>query len=102
MPSIVVRKFALKLVMSCPLLLSLALSASMAPLTAATHGLSARYQPTEVKPIWMKIDLDGDGTITREELREEDASLLSRFDQADVDHDGTLSLSELELLLLSV
>ena len=86
-----------KVLAVCPLLVSLGLLANMGPLTAAPH-----YQPAEVQPIWMKIDLNGDGIISREELREEDPRLLSRFDQADLDHDGTLSLRELELLLLSV
>lgn len=86
-----------KLLVAVPLLVSAGLLANMAPLTAAQ-----RYQPAEVQPIWMKIDLNADGKISRDELREEDPRLLSRFDQADVDHDGTLSLRELELLLLSV
>lgn len=85
------------LLVTCLLLVSAGLLANMAPLTAAPH-----YEPAEVEPIWMKIDLDGDGKISRDELREEDPRLLSKFDQADIDHDGTLSLRELELLLLSV
>jgi Ca2+-binding EF-hand superfamily protein len=107
MKPVVLRKYCFRLLAACPLLLSFALPASMAPLTAAPHSAPARYeiapyQYTEVKPIWMKIDLDGDGTISRDELREEDPALLGRFDQADLDHDGTLSLGELELLLLGV
>ena len=90
-------RFISKLLVVCPLLVSAGLLANMAPLTAAHH-----YQPAEVKPIWMKIDLNGDGKISRDELREEDPRLLSKFDQADFDHDGTLSLRELEVLLLSV
>ena len=86
-----------KLLVACPLLVSFSLLANMAPLTAAPH-----YQPAEVQPIWMKIDLNGDGKISRDELLEEDPRLLSKFDQADLDHDGSLSLRELELLLLSV
>jgi EF hand len=86
-----------KLLAACPLLVSLGLLANMAPLTAAHH-----YQPAEVQPIWMKIDLNADGKISRDELREEDPRLLSKFDQADLDHDGSLSLRELEVLLLSV
>jgi hypothetical protein len=80
-----------------PLLISAGLLANMAPPTVAHH-----YEPAEVQPIWMKIDLNGDGKISRDELREEDPRLLSRFDEADLDHDGTLSLRELEMLLLSV
>jgi hypothetical protein len=40
--------------------------------------------------------------ISRDELREEDLRLLRKFDQADLDHDGSLSLRELEVLLLSI
>jgi hypothetical protein len=86
-----------KLLVACPLLVSAGLLANMAPLTAAHH-----YQPAEVQPIWMKIDLNADGKISRDELREEDPRLLSKFDQADLDQDGSLSLRELEILLLSV
>jgi hypothetical protein len=86
-----------KLLIALPLLVSAGLLANMTPLTAAHH-----YQPAEIQPIWMKIDLNADGKISRDELREEDPRLLARFDRADLDHDGTLSLSELELLLLSI
>ena len=86
-----------KLLVACPLLVSAGLLASMAPLTAVPH-----YQPSEVQPIWIKIDLNADGRISTDELREEDPRLLSKFDQADLDHDGSLSLRELEVLLLGV
>jgi hypothetical protein len=90
-------RYSPTLVVASPLLVALGLLASMAPLSAA-H----RYQPAEVQPIWMKIDLNADGKISRDELREEDPRLLSKFDQADLDHDGSLSLRELEVLLLSI
>ena len=86
-----------RLLAALPLLVSAGLLANMAPVTATPH-----YQPAEVQPIWMKIDLNADGKISRDELREEDPRLLSRFDAADLDHDGVLSLRELEVLLLSV
>jgi hypothetical protein len=88
-------RFITALLLAGPLLVSAGLLANMAP--AAPH-----YEPAEVQPIWMKIDLNADGKISRDELREEDPRLLSKFDQADLDHDGTLSLRELEVLLLSV
>ena len=47
-----------KLLVACPLLVSFGLLANMAPLTAAQH-----YQPAEVQPIWMKIDLNADGLV---------------------------------------
>ena len=90
-------RYLCRLLAAVPLLVSAGLLANMAPLTAAHH-----YQPAEVQPIWMKIDLNADGKISREELSEEDPRLLSRFDAADLDHDGLLSLRELEVLLLSV
>ena len=86
-----------QLIAVSPLLVSAGLLAHMAPQNPSPH-----YEPAEVQPIWMKIDLNADGKISREELREEDPRLLSKFDDADLDHDGTLSLRELELLLLSV
>ncbi|MEO8159659.1 MAG: hypothetical protein ABI648_17810 [Betaproteobacteria bacterium] len=84
------------LLAATPLLVGLGLLANMAPLAAAY-----RYQPAEVWPIWAKLDINADGKISRAELREEDPRLLAGFDRADLDHDGTLSLRELELLLLS-
>ena len=85
-----------KMLAACALLISVGLLANMAPVAAA-HP----YQPAEVQPIWMKIDLNADGKISPDELREEDPRLLTRFDRFDLDRDGSLSLRELEILLLS-
>jgi hypothetical protein len=60
------------------------------------------YRIEEVRPLWMKLDRNGDGVISMEELRAEDPALLSRFRHADLDRDGRLSLRELELLLISL
>jgi hypothetical protein len=92
-------RFLSRLIVACSLLFSMGLLANinMTPATTTCH-----YQPADVQPIWMKIDLNGDGKISRDELGEEDPRLLSKFDDADLDHDGTLSLRELEILLLSV
>lgn len=84
-------------VAACLMLASTGLMAHNSPLGGAQH-----YEPAEVRPIWLRIDLNADGRISRSELREEDPRLLSRFDQADIDRDGKLSLRELEVLLLSV
>ena len=91
------RKLLPRLLAAASVVVSLGLLANMSPLTAASH-----YQPAEVQPIWMKIDLNADGKISRDELQEEDPRLLSKFEQSDLDGDGTLSLRELEVLLLSV
>jgi len=93
-------RFLARLIVACSLLVSMGLLANIHNMT--TVIVTSHYQPADVQPIWMKIDLNGDGKISREELREEDPRLLSRFDAADLDHDGTLSLRELEVLLLSV
>jgi Ca2+-binding EF-hand superfamily protein len=66
------------------------------------YGAIAEFDSAVARSFWMKIDLNGDGKISRDELRAEDPRLLGKFDQADLDHDGSLSLRELELLLLSV
>ncbi len=86
-----------RFLVACLMLASTGLMAHNSPPGGAQH-----YEPAEVRPIWLRIDLNADGRISRAELREEDPRLLSRFDQADIDRDGKLSLRELEVLLLSV
>ncbi len=93
----VTTDFFCRILAACLVLVPVGLMAHNAPLSVAQH-----YEPVEVRPIWLKIDVNADGRISRAELREEDPRLLSRFDQADVDGDGKLSLRELEVLLLSV
>jgi hypothetical protein len=58
------------------------------------------YRLEEVQWVWLKSDLDADGRLTRDEVREEDVALVARFDQADLDGNGTLDAGEFELLLV--
>jgi hypothetical protein len=60
------------------------------------------YLLDEVKPMWIKLDLNGDGYVTRDELCAEDPRLASGFRKADVNHDGKLDLREFEVLLISL
>ena len=78
------------------LLLSLGASVSATPV----HSLNS-YRLDEVQWVWLKADLDADGRLSREEVWEEDAALAARFDEADLDGDGSLSAGEFELLLVT-
>ncbi|HWA13418.1 MAG TPA: hypothetical protein VHA15_10025 [Burkholderiales bacterium] len=78
------------------LLLSLGSSVTATP-AAGLQG----YRLDEVQWIWIKADVDADGRLTREEVRDEDAALAARFDDADLDGDGSLSAGEFEILLMS-
>jgi hypothetical protein len=78
------------------LLLSLGSSVTATP-PAHLQG----YRLDEVQWVWIKADLDADGRLIREEVWEEDAALAARFDEADLDGDGTLSAAEFEILLMS-
>ena len=60
------------------------------------------YLLEEVKPMWAKVDLNGDGYVTKDELCAEDPGLASGFKRADYNHDGRLDLREFEVLLISL
>ncbi|MGH8730891.1 MAG: hypothetical protein ACREVF_04130 [Burkholderiales bacterium] len=81
-------------------LLLLSLGSAALP-TPWVSPRAAAYSLDEIDWIRMKADLNGDGVLSREEILEEDASLLAKFDDADLDHDGTLSPGEFELLLIT-
>jgi hypothetical protein len=89
-----------KTLMLAPLLgaLLLCLGASVAATpTIATQA----YRFDEVQWIWLKADLDANGRLSRQEVWEEDAALAARFDDADLDGNGTLNAGEFEILLMS-
>src|SRR5262249_45437493 len=92
--------FLRKALMLAPLagamLLSLGSSVTATPATTMQG-----YRLDEVQWVWLKAELDADGKLTREEVLEEDADLAARFDEADLDGDGTLSAGEFEILLMS-
>jgi Ca2+-binding EF-hand superfamily protein len=60
------------------------------------------YLLEEVKPMWAKLDLNGDGFVTPDELCAEDPRLVSGFRKADYNRDGKLDLREFEVLLISL
>jgi hypothetical protein len=77
-------------------------------LLAASLGMPAMpasagfYLLEEVKPMWVKLDLNGDGYVTQDELCAEDPRLVSGFRKADYNRDGRLDLREFEVLLISL
>lgn len=79
--------------------MSLALVATLSQVNPASAGF---YSVEEVHPIWVKVDINRDGYLSRLEVRAEDAELLRGFDEADIDCDGKLNLGEFELLLISL
>ena len=69
--------------------------------TATPNGASGAYRLEEVQWVWLKSDLNADGVLTREEVWEEDAVLAAKFDDADLDGNGTLNAGEFEILLMT-
>ena len=90
-----------KLLILAPVLGALFLSLGSSATANHYIASSAAYRLDEVQWVWLKADLDADGRLTREEVWEEDAALAARFDDADLDGDGTLSAGEFEVLLMS-
>ena len=70
--------------------------------TLAIPASAGFYLLDEVKPMWVKLDLNGDGYVTQDELCAEDPRLVSGFRKADYNRDGRLDLREFELLLISL
>lgn len=67
-----------------------------------------RKAPEDVEKIFRTFDLDGDGKITAEELKDALAELgedvtvedaAERINAGDTDHDGTISLDEFRTLM---
>lgn len=69
--------------------------------TATPNVASGTYRLEEVQWVWLKADLNADGMLTRDEVWEEDAALAAKFDDADLDSNGTLSAGEFEILLMT-
>ncbi|MGH8629258.1 MAG: hypothetical protein ACREU7_00640 [Burkholderiales bacterium] len=77
-------------------LLMISLGTFSLPAVAGFYGLE------EVRPLWIKADLNGDGYVTEDELCAEDLRLTPGFRQADHNRDGKLDLREFEVLLISL
>jgi hypothetical protein len=89
-----------KTLLFAPLFGALLLSLGSSVTATPAAGLQG-YRLDEVQWVWIKADIDADGRLTREEVWEEDAALAARFDDADLDGDGSLSAGEFEILLMS-
>lgn len=69
--------------------------------TAMPSATSVNYRLEEVQWVWLKADLNADGMLTRDEVWEEDATLATKFDDADFDGSGALNVGEFEILLMT-
>lgn len=78
-----------------------AVCAALFMLVAATAS-AGFYRFEEIKPMWVKMDLNGDGYIDCAELNAFDPGMIHRFRSADFDRNGKLDLREFEGLLISL
>ncbi|QDL90738.1 hypothetical protein FDP22_02395 [Paroceanicella profunda] len=83
--------------MKTPLSATLALLVALSPLAAGAASSGGAgpqgHGPSGHGPaMFMKMDADGDGTVTRAEV---DAFRKARFDAADANHDGEITRDEL-------
>lgn len=69
---------------------------------AASPAHSRFYLEEEIRPMWFKIDVNGDGYISKDELCAEDPGLARGFGKADYNGDGKLEPREFEILLISL
>lgn len=69
--------------------------------TATPYVAYNSYLLEEVQWVWLKADLNADGMLTRDEVWEENAALVAKFDDADRDGNGTLNAGEFEILLMT-
>ena len=77
-------------------------AAAAAWLVAAPSAHAGFYLQEEIKPMWFKVDRNGDGYISWDELHAEDPALTKGFKRADYDGDGRLEPREFEILLISL
>lgn len=69
---------------------------------AAATANAGFYSIEEVKPLWIKMDLNGDGFVSWDEIRAQEPRMMRRFHRADFNRDGKLDLREFEELLISL
>lgn len=68
----------------------------------AANASAGFYSIEEVKPLWVKMDLNGDGFVSWEEVMAQEPRMIKRFYRADYNRDGKLDLREFEELLISL
>jgi len=65
-------------------------------------SLSVKTTPATDRRSFAAMDLDGNGKLTRDEIRAEDPALSGRFENFDQDGDNTLSQAEFEIWFAGV